>query len=256
MNETNAPILETLQAQLQALAEDVRYLRDCEAIRQAMGGRPGPVLISLPEDLLDEEAPADARVDGARPGAVRPGDEDIRAVIELLASARRPVILAGGGILRARTSTELLRFADLLQVPIVASWRRADVVSSFSSSGPTPRSLRMKPDVAAPGSNILSSIPASEGTWTRFSGTSMAAPHVSGGAALLRARNPSWTVQQVRSALVLTGQPAVWNGTEAPPTRVGGGRIDLARAATPLVFASPSSVSSRTARLRSRTRQT
>jgi subtilisin family serine protease len=120
---------------------------------------------------------------------------------------------------------------------------RADVVSTFSSAGPTPRSLRMKPDVAAPGSNILSSVPASEGTWTRFSGTSMAAPHVSGGVALLRTRYPSWTVQQLRSALVLTARPATWNGTEAPPTRVGGGRIDLARAATPLVFASPSAVS-------------
>jgi acetolactate synthase-1/2/3 large subunit len=40
------------------------------------------------------------------------------------------VILAGGGVLRARTSTDLLRFAELLQVPIVAGWRRADVVSN------------------------------------------------------------------------------------------------------------------------------
>jgi acetolactate synthase-1/2/3 large subunit len=95
-----------------------------------MSGRPGPVLISLPEDLLDVEAPDDARVDSSRPGAGRPSDEDLRAIIELLASARRPVILAGGGILRARTSTELLRFAELLQVPVIASWRRADVISN------------------------------------------------------------------------------------------------------------------------------
>ncbi|MGK2851440.1 MAG: thiamine pyrophosphate-binding protein, partial [Candidatus Limnocylindrales bacterium] len=101
-----------------------------EAIRQALGGRPGPVLISLPEDLLDEMAPEDARVEGGRPGPARPAEGDVRAVIELLASARRPVILAGGGVLRARTSTDLLRFADLLQVPIVAAWRRADVVSN------------------------------------------------------------------------------------------------------------------------------
>ena len=60
----------------------------------------------------------------------RPSDDDIRAVIELLASAERPVILAGGGVLRARTSTDLLRFAELLQVPIVAAWRRADVISN------------------------------------------------------------------------------------------------------------------------------
>jgi acetolactate synthase-1/2/3 large subunit len=101
-----------------------------EAVRQALGGRPGPVLLSLAEDLLDQAAPADARVDGGRPGPARPADDDIRAVIELLASAERPVILAGGGILRARTSTELLRFAELLQVPIVAAWRRADVISN------------------------------------------------------------------------------------------------------------------------------
>lgn len=101
-----------------------------EAIRQALGGRPGPVLLSLPEDLLDLPAPADVTVDGGRTAPARPTDEEIRAVIELLASARRPVVLAGGGVLHARTSTELLRFAELLQVPVIAGWRRADVISN------------------------------------------------------------------------------------------------------------------------------
>jgi len=101
-----------------------------EALRQVAGGRPGPVLLSLPEDLLDELVPADARVVAERSVGGRPADGDIRAVIELLASAERPVILAGGGILRARTSTDLLRFAELLQVPVVAAWRRADVISN------------------------------------------------------------------------------------------------------------------------------
>jgi len=101
-----------------------------EAIRQALGGRPGPVLLALPADLLDEAMPEDARVETGRISLPRASDDDIRAVIELLASARRPVILAGAGILRARTSTELTRFAELLQVPIIASWRRADVISN------------------------------------------------------------------------------------------------------------------------------
>jgi acetolactate synthase-1/2/3 large subunit len=101
-----------------------------EATRQALTGRPGPVLLSLPEDLLDEVMPADVAVDAGRPGVPRATDEEIRAVIEFLASAERPVILAGGGILRARTSTELLRFAELLQVPIIAAWRRPDVISN------------------------------------------------------------------------------------------------------------------------------
>ncbi len=101
-----------------------------EAMRHALAGRPGPVLISLAEDLLDEPAPADARIDGGRSGPPRPTDDDVRAAIELLASARRPVILAGAGVLRARTSTDLLRFATLLQVPIIAGWRRGDIVSN------------------------------------------------------------------------------------------------------------------------------
>jgi acetolactate synthase I/II/III large subunit len=109
-------------------AEAAAVLR--EALRQVMGGRPGPVLLSLPEDLLDEEVPGDEQVAVERPVSARPSDDDIRTVIELLASAERPVILAGGGILRARTSTDLLRFAELLQVPIVAAWRRADVISN------------------------------------------------------------------------------------------------------------------------------
>ncbi|HSC90419.1 MAG TPA: S8 family serine peptidase [Gaiellaceae bacterium] len=120
---------------------------------------------------------------------------------------------------------------------------RADVVAAFSSGGPTPLSLRLKPDVAAPGVAILSSVPQRDGGWAELSGTSMAAPHVSGGVALLRAQHPTWTVQQLRSALVLTGAPVSVGSAEAPATRVGGGRVDLARADAPLVFASPSAVS-------------
>ncbi len=101
-----------------------------EAVRQALGGRPGPVLLALPADLLDEPMPEDARTDNTRSSVPRASDDQIRAVLELLASAERPVILAGAGVLRARTSTELTRFAELLQVPVIASWRRPDVISN------------------------------------------------------------------------------------------------------------------------------
>jgi subtilisin family serine protease len=116
-------------------------------------------------------------------------------------------------------------------------------VASFSSSGPTPVSLQLKPDVSAPGVDITSSVPPREGTWTALSGTSMAAPHVAGAAALLLQRHPDWTVAQIKSALVLTGKP-VFNGrTEAPTTREGGGLIDLVAANAPLVFAAPADLS-------------
>ena len=101
-----------------------------EAVRQALGGRPGPVLLSLPEDLLDETVPGETRLELSRPPTARPTDDDVRAVLRLLTTAERPLILAGAGVLRARTSTDLTRFAELLRVPVVASWRRGDVISN------------------------------------------------------------------------------------------------------------------------------
>jgi acetolactate synthase-1/2/3 large subunit len=101
-----------------------------EAVRQALGGRPGPVLLSLPEDLLDEVVPGEVQVELTRTPAARPSDEEIRAVLHLLADAERPLILAGAGVLRARTSTDLTRFAELLRVPVIATWRRGDVISN------------------------------------------------------------------------------------------------------------------------------
>jgi Subtilase family len=121
---------------------------------------------------------------------------------------------------------------------------KRSVVASFSSSGPTPVSLELKPDVSAPGVSILSSVPARDSSWRTFDGTSMAAPHVAGAVALLRQRHPGWSVAQLKSALVLTGAPVLRAaGGEAPPTREGGGMIWLPRADEPLVFAKPTNLS-------------
>jgi subtilisin family serine protease len=121
----------------------------------------------------------------------------------------------------------------------------ADVIADFSSTGPTPVSLEMKPDVTAPGVDILSSLPRD--TWSAhdWSGTSMAAPHVAAGAAILKQRHPAWTVAQIKSALATTGDPVhVAAGTkETGANREGGGRIDLVRADNPLIFVSPTGLS-------------
>jgi acetolactate synthase-1/2/3 large subunit len=101
-----------------------------EAVAQALGGRPGPVLLAFPEDLLDAKVPPDSLAEPQRIAAERPTDDQVRDVLQLLAGARRPVILAGGGVLRARTSNDLLRLAELLRVPVIASWRRGDVISN------------------------------------------------------------------------------------------------------------------------------
>jgi acetolactate synthase-1/2/3 large subunit len=101
-----------------------------EAVGQAMTGRPGPVLLAFPEDLLDELVPAGQGPVPARPAPPKPSEDEIRSVLQLLLSAKRPVILAGAGVLRARTSNDLVRFADLTRVPVIASWRRGDVISN------------------------------------------------------------------------------------------------------------------------------
>jgi hypothetical protein len=117
-----------------------------------------------------------------------------------------------------------------------------DQVADFSSAGPTPYSLLFKPDVTAPGESVLSAAP--EGGFVEMSGTSMSAPHVAGAAAVLGQRHPTWTPAQVKSALVLTGDPVHNGGTaEVNPLREGGGRIDLVQADQPLVFASPTNLS-------------
>src|SRR5829696_2801916 len=119
-----------------------------------------------------------------------------------------------------------------------------DVVATFSSGGPTPLSLRLKPDVSAPGVGILSAAPRN--SFASLSGTSMAAPHVAGAAALLLQRHPTWTPAQVKSALVLTGDAAYKNdlkAKETPTLRGGGGVVDLPRADATPIFSSPVSLS-------------
>ncbi len=123
----------------------------------------------------------------------------------------------------------------------------ADIVASTSSRGPNGDATVLKPDIAAPGVNILSA-----GSYlfapTGFqfdSGTSMAAPHVTGSAALLLQRHPDWSAEQVKSALMGTA-----NNTDilkeggvdfADPFDIGAGRVDLARAVTTtLTFAQSS----------------
>ena len=100
------------------------------AVHAVLEGRPGPALIAIPEDVQDEAIADGTRVPVVRPHPDAPSASDVRAVLHALAGAERPVILAGAGVLRARCSNDLVRLAELLHVPVVASWRRGDVISN------------------------------------------------------------------------------------------------------------------------------
>jgi minor extracellular serine protease Vpr len=125
---------------------------------------------------------------------------------------------------------------------------RSGMITNFSSGGPTAFGHELKPDLAAPGGQILSAtLPEAAGEpFAVFDGTSMAAPHVSGAAALLVARHPTWSPAEVKSALMSTAG-AAWGDTgrtqEAPVLLEGAGLINVPRADNPKIFTSPASIS-------------
>ena len=125
---------------------------------------------------------------------------------------------------------------------------RSGVITSFSSAGPTDFGHDLKPDVSAPGLDVLSSTPplTTGSTFSVFAGTSMATPHVAGAAALLLQQHPTWSSWQVKSALMSTAGPA-WGDTartqEAPVLLEGAGLANALTANDPKVFTDPQSLS-------------
>ncbi len=121
-----------------------------------------------------------------------------------------------------------------------------NVMGAFSSRGPGPVPDILKPDVTAPGINILAGFTpdaansAAGESFAFLTGTSMAAPHVAGVAALLREAHPDWSPAAVKSALMTTAYQDVRRQdgeTPAHPFDFGSGHIDPNRANDPgLVF--------------------
>ena len=127
-----------------------------------------------------------------------------------------------------------------------------DIMGDFSSQGPTDVDFRVKPDVVAPGVNVLSSIPQSYCSGTPcfdfFNGTSMASPHLAGSAAIVRQQHPTWTAAQVRSAIVNTADQTALLNYDAVTTAtdvniIGAGRENLLSAVNATVTLDPVSIS-------------
>ncbi len=119
-------------------------------VELARSGRPGPVLIALPEDVLDSPLSGALVVEARAPERPEPSTAEITAVLEAMAGSRAPVIVAGAGVRLSGAfdrfgspdhdrhgdddggpgaSTALTAFAEVTETPVMAAWRRPDVIA-------------------------------------------------------------------------------------------------------------------------------
>jgi acetolactate synthase-1/2/3 large subunit len=104
-----------------------------QAFQVATSGRPGPVVLALPEDMLREHSAA-AVVGPYRPVHAHPGAADLAEMRRLLVAAERPIMLVGGGGWDDRACHDITKFAEANQLPVCCSFRRQDIVDNRSSS--------------------------------------------------------------------------------------------------------------------------
>ncbi|HKE50220.1 MAG TPA: S8 family serine peptidase [Actinomycetes bacterium] len=125
------------------------------------------------------------------------------------------------------------------QALTVGAVDKSDVLAGFSGRGPRTGDFAVKPDITAPGVDIIAARASgtSLGTpvddfYTMLSGTSMATPHVAGAAAIMKQEFPSLTPAQLKAALMSTAAPGPYTVYQQ-----GAGRVDVARASAQKVYA-------------------
>ena len=108
------------------LVTDVDEIPDVirEAFHLAATGRPGPVLVDIPKDVLNEtlqwHKPGELNLPGYKP-SVKGHPKQVQAAIDLIHASERPVLYAGGGIIRADAADRLRRFAEVANLPTVTT---------------------------------------------------------------------------------------------------------------------------------------
>jgi subtilisin family serine protease len=177
-------------------------------------------------------------------GAPTDGTDPASQALDQLSRQTGALFVVAAGNEGADASVESPGSAD--EALTVGSVTKSDALSDFSSRGPRLGDDAIKPDLVAPGQDIVAARAAGtpvgdedpvDGSYSRLSGTSMATPHMAGAAALLAQRHPEWTGPQLKAALlagttVLPGQPVYAQGA---------GRLDIAAAvAQPLTVSTGS----------------
>ena len=112
-------------------------------------GRPGPVLLSFPADLQD--AVVAIYSEASRPATARsePSPKDLQAALDLIAGARRPLLVVGGGVRAADATDDLVALAERMQAPVVTGFRRTDAFPSTHRLYVGALSIGSTPEVGA-----------------------------------------------------------------------------------------------------------
>jgi acetolactate synthase-1/2/3 large subunit len=102
------------------------------AFHIARSGRPGPVLVALPHDMLEDEAELNI-TPSYRSLPPQPHMEDVKQAMDTIRNAERPVLIAGGGVIHAKANRLLVQFVEAMKLPVVTAFRRFD---AFPNSHP------------------------------------------------------------------------------------------------------------------------
>jgi acetolactate synthase-1/2/3 large subunit len=103
------------------------------AFSQALSGRPGPIVLALPEDVLQEQADVEDAAP-VRVASPSPAAEDLVRLRELLSASARPLVIAGEGGWTTETSQAVQAFCEANELPVASAFRCQDFVDNHSPS--------------------------------------------------------------------------------------------------------------------------
>ncbi|MBQ0892272.1 S8 family serine peptidase [Micromonospora sp. U56] len=179
-------------------------------------------------------------------GPDSPGTDPIEAALTDLTSRYGVLFVVSAGNSGEAGESTVSSPGGVAEALTVGAVSKTGELAEFSSRGPRAGDAGIKPDITAPGVGIVAARSSTSDLWPNdenpqyasLNGTSMAAPHVAGAAAILTQQHPDWTPDRIKSTLMAAAQPNAGIGVYEQ----GAGFLDVARAIQQTVTASPVSV--------------